>query len=144
MMAVNLSDEEDEGLRRAERRPLDESARLRPNSWSSLEIRVLDLSELGFRGACEAKLQRGGGVTIEIPGIGPVDAQVEWQRKDEFGARFILPVDLDAVEWSLSQRRETLAQLLVQRAAAANAGRRGADAQMRRRILASLPISKAG
>jgi hypothetical protein len=143
-MGSEVSDAEDEGLRRAERRPLDEAARLRPNSWSSLEIRVLDLSELGFRGACEAKLQRGGCVTLEVPGIGPVDAQVEWQRKEEFGARFILPVDLGAVGWSLSQRRETLAQLLVQRAAAASAGRRGADAQMRRRILAALPIRKTG
>jgi hypothetical protein len=144
MMAANLSDEEAEGLRRAERRPLDESARLRPNSWSSLEIQVLDLSELGFRGACEARLRSGGCVTLEVPGIGPVDAQVEWQRKDEFGARFILPVDLAAVGWNLSQRRETLAQLLVQRAAAASAGRRGADAQMRGRILAALPIRKIG
>src|SRR3954467_8884585 len=143
-MRPEVSDAEDEGLRRAERRPLDESARLKPNSWSSLEIRVLDLSEPGFCGACEAKLQRGGCVTLEVPGVGPVDAQVEWQRKEEFGARFILPVDLDAVEWSLSPPRATLAQWLVQRAAAANAGRRGADAQMRRRILASLPISKAG
>jgi hypothetical protein len=141
-MGARLLDGED-SVRRAERRALDEAARLRPNDWSSLEIRMLDLSELGFRGLCEARLRRGGCVTLEIPGLGAVEAQVEWRRGDEFGARFLIPVDLEACAWSFGERREALAQLLVQRAAAARAGRRAADALMRRQILTSLPIRKA-
>jgi hypothetical protein len=142
-MGARLFEPED-SVRRAERKALDEAARMKPNSWSSLEIQMLDLSQLGFRGACEARLARGGTVTLEIPGVGSVEAQVEWQRGDEFGARFFVPIDMAACQWTMSERREALAQLLVQRAAAAKAGRRGADAQMRRQILASLPIRKVG
>ena len=98
--------------RRAERVALDESTRLKPNSWSSLEIRMLDLSPLGFRAECEARLQPGGGVTLEIPGLGAVDAQVEWQRDNQFGARFFSEVDLAACEWMLGEKPNPLAQLL--------------------------------
>jgi hypothetical protein len=128
--------------RRAERVALDESARLQPNSWSSLEIRMVDLSELGFRATCEARLQRGGGVTLDVPGLGTVDAQVEWQRNGEFGARFYQPIDLQACDWVLGEQHRTLAHLLVQRAAARRGGRAGADQALRRQILASLPMRK--
>jgi hypothetical protein len=128
--------------RRAERLALDENTRLKPNSWSSLEIRMLDLSPLGFRANCEARLQPGGGVTLEIPGIGPVEAQVEWQRDNQFGARFYTEIDLDSCEWMLGERPNPLAQLLVQRAQAQAAGRGSAEAQIRQRILEALPIRK--
>ncbi|MEA3039223.1 MAG: hypothetical protein QOE79_1736 [Sphingomonadales bacterium] len=134
--------EDDDGVRRAERRPLDQSARLRPNSWSSLEIRMVDLSELGFRAACEARLQRGGCVSLEIPGYGIVEAQVEWQRGDQFGARFLLPIALDRCEWTVGDRHRALAHLLVERAGAAKAGRTRADTHLRRQILGALPIRK--
>ena len=143
-MGASLFDADDDGLRRAERLALDEAARMRPNDWSSLEIQMHDLSELGFRGACEARLQRGGSVTLEIPGLGPVLAQVEWQRGEQFGARFFAPIDLAACEWTLAERHEALAHLLIQRAAAATAGRRGAEAQMRRKILGALPMRRIG
>lgn len=128
--------------RRAERLALDESTRLRPNSWSSLEIRMLDLSPLGFRAHCEARLLAGSAVTLEIPGLGAVEAQVEWQRGNEFGARFFAPIDLERCEWALGDRPHPLAQLLVQRALARAVGRGGAEAQIRRRILESLPGRK--
>ena len=130
--------------RRAERRALDEAARLRPNSWSSLEITMVDLSELGFRARCEARLQPGSGVSLEVPGLGPVEAQVEWQRRDEFGARFFTPLDLSRCEWTLEAGKQALAQLLVQRAAARKAGRPAAEAQLRRKILAALPMRNGG
>jgi hypothetical protein len=128
--------------RRAERLALNESTRLKPNSWSSLEIRMLDLSPLGFRAHCEARLQAGGGITLEIPGIGPVEAQVEWQRDNQFGARFFAEIDLASCEWMLGDRPNPLAQLLVQRAQAQAAGRGSAEAQIRQRILEALPIRK--
>jgi len=132
----------DDQVRRAERVALDQSARLRPNSWSSLEIRMIDLSELGFRAGCEARLQCGGSVTLDVPGLGPVDAQVEWQRGGEFGARFFQPIDLDGCEWAIGGEQRTLAHLLVERAAARGGGRLGADQQLRRQILAALPMRK--
>ncbi|MBV8685403.1 MAG: hypothetical protein JOZ90_01950 [Alphaproteobacteria bacterium] len=134
---------EDAG-RRAERLALDEAARLRPNSWSSVEIRMIDLSEFGFRAACEARVRPGGSVSLEIPGLGPVEAQVEWQREGEFGARFFQSINLDACEWSVGEGQQALAQLLVQRAAAKRAGRSAVDRQLRTRILAALPMYKGG
>jgi hypothetical protein len=134
---------DDQG-RRAERLALDEAAKLRPNSWSSLEIRMIDLSEFGFRAACEARLQAGGGVSLEVPGLGSIDAQVEWQRGGEFGARFFSPISLEACTWSVGDRRQALAHLLVQRARAKRAGRDGADGQLRRQILTALPMRKLG
>ena len=128
--------------RRAERLALDESARLKPNSWSSLEIRVLDVSPLGFRADCEARLQAGSAVTLEVPGLGSVEAQVEWQRGNQLGARFFTPIDLDRCEWRLGDQPNPLAQMLVQRAQALTAGRGRAEAHIRRRILESLPIRK--
>ena len=130
--------------RRAERVALDESTRLKPNSWSSLEIHMLDLSPLGFRASCDARLQPGGGVSLEIPGIGPVEAQVEWQRGNQFGARFYTEIDLGRCDWALGERAHPLAQLLVQRAQARAAGRGSAEAQIRRHILEALPIHKGG
>jgi hypothetical protein len=135
---------EGDTTRRAERLRVDEAARLRPNSWSSVEAQMLDLSELGFRASCEARLQVGSCVSLEIPGVGPVDAQVEWQRGGEFGARFLTPIDLSHCDWTLGQRHKALAHLLVQRARAQKAGRGGAEAQLRREILSALPMRRQG
>jgi hypothetical protein len=128
--------------RRAERLAVDANARMKPNDWSSLEIRILDVSALGFRAQCEARLQPGGSVTVEVGGIGSVEAQVEWQRGQQFGARFFQPIDVERCEWRLAAGQATLAQLLVQRAGARTGGRRAAEAQIRRRILATLPVVK--
>ncbi len=128
--------------RRAERLALDESTRLKPNSWSSLEIRMLDLSPFGFRAQCDARVRPGGAVTLDILGVGPVEAQVEWQRDDQFGARFFSEIDLARCEWTLCDKSQPLAHLLVQRAGARAAGRNGAEAQIRQRILEALPVRK--
>lgn len=130
--------------RRAERRPLTASARLSPNAWSTLEVAMLDLSELGFRARCEARLRTGGTVSLEVPGLGTVQAQVEWQRGDEFGARFYTALDLGACGWSLDERNHALAQLLVARAGANAAGRPAAEAQLRRQILGNLTMTRIG
>lgn len=126
--------------RRAERVKLDEAARLHPNDWSSLEIRMIDLSPLGFKASCEAKLQRGGCVSLDVAGVGSIEAQVEWQRGDTFGARFLEPIDLSKCTWTPSKREPVLAQLLIERAAARRAGRLQAERRIRQRILTALPV----
>lgn len=128
--------------RRSERLAVDAEARLRPNSWSSLEVRLADISACGFRARTEARLAIGGGVSIDIPGIGAVEAQVEWQRGGSFGARFFRDIDLERCEWQFGERRNPLARLLVERAAAKAVGRDGAESALRRQILASLPVRK--
>jgi hypothetical protein len=134
--------ETENGGRRTERLRLDAPARLRPNSWSSVEIQMLDMSQTGFRARCEARVRPGGAVSLDVPGIGAVEAQVEWQRGDEFGARFYGELELDRCGWTLKERHNTLAQLLVERAAAKRAGRVCAESQLRRRILSALPMHK--
>ncbi|HEU0135295.1 MAG TPA: PilZ domain-containing protein [Allosphingosinicella sp.] len=138
------SDDENgfDGGRRSERLPVDAETRLRPNSWSSLQIRMLDLSASGFRAECEARVKPGGSVSLDVPGIGSVDAQVEWQRGDQFGARFFAPIEIKSCQWTFPERQHTLARLLVERAAARRAGRGGAEGQLRREILSALPMRK--
>lgn len=138
------SDDPDSGNggRRTERLTLDAPARLRPNSWSSVEIRMLDMSSTGFRAHCEARVRPGSAVSLDIPGIGAVEAQVEWQRGDEFGARFYGELELERCGWTLKERNNALARLLVERAAAKRAGRGAAESQLRRRILSALPMHK--
>jgi hypothetical protein len=128
--------------RGAERLALSEAARLKPNSWSSVEIRMVDLSRLGFRAECEARLLPGSCITLEVPGTGPVEAQVEWHRGSEFGARFLRPIELESCGWTLSERHHALARLLVDRAKAYSSGRGAAEEQIRRQILSALPIRK--
>lgn len=130
--------------RRAERMPLDKSTRLRPNEWSSLEIRMIDLSSCGFRANCEARLRPGSCVSLDIPGVGAIDAQVEWQRGDMLGARFYQPIDVERCTWTARERVSVLARLLIERAAAAQAGRTEAEKQLRQRILAAMPVTKGG
>lgn len=140
-----MSSDDENGFdsgRRARRLPLEAETRLRPNSWSSLQIRMLDLSASGFRAECEARVKPGSSVSLDVAGIGAVDAQVEWQRGDQFGARFFAPIELKSCQWTFPERHQTLARLLVERAAAKRAGRRGAEGQLRREILSALPMRK--
>ena len=140
-----MSSDDKSGLasgRKAERVAVDAETRLRPNSWSSLQIRMLDLSASGFRAECEARVQPGGCVSLDVPGLGAVDAQVEWQRGHQFGARFLAPIELKRCQWTFRERHHALAHLLVERAAAKRAGRGGAEGQIRRKILSALPMHK--
>jgi len=73
-----------------------------------------------------------------------MDAQVEWQRRGEFGARFLSPLPMDRCSWVVDDGDAPLANLLFQRAGAHQVGRSGADADLRRRILAALPVRKGG
>lgn len=127
-------------MRREERLPLDEPARLHPNEWSSLEVRVLDLSNNGFRAQCEARVTVGSCVTLELPEIGPALAYVTWRRGDLFGAKFREAVEVDRCGWSRLSSERILARMLVARAAARSVGQYGAEFELRRKILDGLPM----
>jgi hypothetical protein len=127
-------------VRREKRLPLDEPARLHPNDWSSLEVRVLDLSSNGFRAECEARVMVGSCVTLELPAIGSQLAYVTWRRGDRFGAKFREPVAIDDCGWSRMSSQALLARMLVERAAARNVGKYGTEVELRRKILDSLPM----
>lgn len=129
-------------MRRSERINVDEKARLRPNSWSSLEVRLVDLSEAGFRAECEATILCGSPISIDLPGIGPVDAQVTWRRSGEIGAQFTVPIDLADCTVRPVSSETVLARLLVQRADARSSGRFRREQLLREQILSALPMRK--
>ena len=128
--------------RRSERLSLDAEARLRPNSWSSLQIRMLDLSAAGFRAECEARVRKFDEVTIELPGLGPVQAWVAWSRGQEFGARFVQPIELGKVELKPAGDQQVLARLLVQRAAAQKSRLWEHEERLRKEIARKLPLQR--
>lgn len=129
-------------MRQEERTPFDEAARLHPNSWSSLEVRVLNLSANGFKAECEARVTVGSCVTLEVPGIGACHAGVVWRRGDAFGANFVHPIDVANCAWAPVSDAATLARMLVERALARRAGQFSVELELRRKILASLPMQR--
>ena len=129
-------------MRKAKRIALDEPARLHPNTWSSIEARLIDFSEAGFRAECEARVRVGFLVTLEIPGIGPAKAQVTWSRGGVFGARFLEAIDPAAAAFKPLEDETVLARLLVERAAAHLSNRRDDEEHLRKRILHALPMRR--
>jgi hypothetical protein len=113
--------------RRHPRYPLFERARLRPNDWSTVQVEIRDISSHGFRAGCEANLKIGGYITLEVNGIGQVEAKVMWRRNDEIGAEFARPIRLQHCGWlhnceaaavqPSAHAEDTLIDLLARRAA---------------------------
>jgi hypothetical protein len=131
-------------MRKAKRVAVSEPLRLHPNSWSSLDVLVLDCSESGFRARCEAKVTVGLHVTLDMPGIGSCTATVSWSRDGQFGARFLEPIDLARVPLRPLGAEARLARLLVQRSDARNSVLLEQEARLRRRIAQSLPMIRSG
>ena len=129
-------------MRRSERIAVDASARLHPNEWSSLEVRLLDCSREGFRAACEARVPAGLLVRLELPGLGEVQAQVSWRRDGEFGARFVEPLERLPDGLAPAPDEDVLALLLVQRARAHNAQLWDHERSLKRKIAETLPIRR--
>jgi len=128
---------------RQSRVALDERARLAPNEWSSVEVRLLECTATGFRAAANIQLRIGTSVTIELAALGPIRAWITWRKADEFAARFAKPIDLAQVRWPSLNRVAILARLLGERAAAHSAGRDVEERELRTEILRSLPIQSA-
>ena len=127
-------------MRGEKRIPVDQAARLHPNHWSSIEVRVLDISASGFRAECDARVLVGTAVTLEVEGVGPLRAHITWRRGARFGAKFDLPADLAGCSWGPVCDHVVLSRLLVDRAAAREAGTYGDELELRRKILESLPV----
>jgi hypothetical protein len=127
-------------VRREKRTQVNEPARLHPNSWSSLEVRVLDISTNGFRAECDARITVGSSVALEIEGIGAVHAHVTWRRGQRFGAKFDQPVDMAPCTWAPVCDQVVLSRMLVDRALAREAGAYGSELELRRKILEGLPV----
>jgi hypothetical protein len=85
--------------RRSHRQPIDDVARLR-HQWYSVEVRIRDVSQCGFMAECGEAVAIGSNVSLDVPGIGPVHAQVRWQLGGKMGGLFLDPISLTQCEWT--------------------------------------------
>lgn len=84
--------------RNAERRPVDSTTTL--EHLYSVEVRIRDVSTFGFMAECNTPIVIGSFVALEVPGIGPVHAQVRWQLGTKMGGMFLDPISLNQCEWT--------------------------------------------
>jgi hypothetical protein len=86
--------------RRAQRVAIDHAASLSPRDLYHVEIKVRDVSAAGFMAECAEPVRIGSYVALDIPGIGPVRAQVRWQIGVKMGGMFLDPISLGRCEWT--------------------------------------------
>jgi len=86
--------------RRAARVAVAGKADLTPQNLYKVEVKVQDLSTSGFMAECAEPVRIGSYVSLDIPGIGPVNAQVRWQIGVRMGGMFLDPISLARCEWT--------------------------------------------
>jgi hypothetical protein len=86
--------------RRDARTPVSARANLRQANWYAVEVKVRDVSSSGFMAECPKPVRIGGYVSLDVPGIGPVKAQVRWQIGGRMGGLFMDPISLAKCEWT--------------------------------------------
>ncbi len=91
--------EPDYKARRAPRLAVDCPASLQPQNLYNIEVIIRDVSTLGFMAECEEPVRIGSYVALDVPGIGPVHAQVRWQIGVRMGGMFLDPISLVRCEW---------------------------------------------
>ena len=89
--------------RREERTRVSSTAEMRQQSWYSVEVAICDVSPLGFMAECEEHVAIGSHVSLDVPGIGPVHAQVRWQIGGKMGGMFLDPISLNRCEWTATK-----------------------------------------
>lgn len=80
------------------RLPIDDRTELRHQF--TVEIRVRNLSTHGFMAECAYPVTIGSHVSLDVPGIGPVHAQVRWQIAQRMGGMFVDPISLRQCAWT--------------------------------------------
>ena len=87
--------------RRADRLPVDDRAAL--THRYAIQVKVRDVSTSGFMAECSVPVAIGSHVSLEVPGIGAVRAQVRWQIGTRMGGMFLDPISLDECEWTATR-----------------------------------------
>lgn len=87
-------------LRRSGRTPVAGRTSLRSQNWYSIEVSVRDVSTTGFMAECPEPVRIGSYVSLDVPGLGPVNAQVRWQLGERMGGMFLDPISLNRCEWT--------------------------------------------
>jgi len=86
--------------RRTQRLAVEQSARMRSQNWYQVEVKVRNVSTCGFMAECAAPVMIGSYVSLDVPGVGPVHAQVRWQIGLNMGGMFLDPISLNRCEWT--------------------------------------------
>jgi hypothetical protein len=86
--------------RKSRRLSVSGKADLRGQDRYRVEVRVRDVSTGGFMAECEQPVAIGSYVLLDVPGIGPVHAQVRWQLGSRMGGMFLDPISLVRCEWT--------------------------------------------
>jgi hypothetical protein len=86
--------------RRSERMPVTSTTSMRSEDWYNVEVTVCDVSQAGFMAECAHPITIGSAVSLDVPGIGPVHAQVRWQLGGRMGGLFLDPISLTQCEWT--------------------------------------------
>ena len=86
--------------RRTARVQVDQPAQMRAQDWYQVEVKVRDVSTCGFMAECAQPVRIGSYVSLDVPGIGPVHAQVRWQIGMTMGGMFLDPISLNRCEWT--------------------------------------------
>ena len=89
--------------RRASRVTISGNTSLRAQTVYNVEVRVKNLSTSGFMAECIAPVEIGSYVTLDVPGLGPVHAQVRWQIGFTMGGMFLDPISLARCEWTATK-----------------------------------------
>jgi hypothetical protein len=89
--------------RRSHRVTLQAVTNLRSSDARAVEVLVCDLSTSGFMAECLRPVLIGSFVSLDLPGIGPVHAQVRWQVGGRMGGKFLDPISLLRCDWTSSQ-----------------------------------------
>jgi hypothetical protein len=85
--------------RRSPRVRLQQVTQLRSRETAEQDVTVCDISTSGFMAECMRPVLIGSYVSLDLPGIGPVHAQVRWQVGGRLGGKFLDPIGINRCEW---------------------------------------------
>ena len=89
--------------RRTARHAVERMSNLRSQHWYEIEVKVRNISTRGFMAECAAPVQIGSYVSLDVPGIGAVQAQVRWQLGKTMGGLFLDPISLARCDWTAAE-----------------------------------------
>lgn len=94
-----------EDRRRAPREDVDFVTTLIRGDGSTLTVRVVDLSPVGFHAKVLNPLDAGERVHIDLPIVGTIEAKTAWTLKGCFGCWFVRPIALGTFATMLAEIR---------------------------------------
>ena len=82
-----------EERRQSDREEVFYRTRATANGFGSLPVQVVNISANGFMARCESELPIGHPLTIRLPIVGEVKAEVRWALGGRVGCQFIRMIE---------------------------------------------------